>query len=313
MTSTPPDLDIGLKSNHESYLRHCRHFVHALQFYYVALDIALSCPARRCCIATEVRGRCAKGRLALDQLLDHCEKAFVNVTLASNVTAPRIATHDPIELHEYGIGADWPSTEHDPPDATYNVKARWLQHTRTATLLRESVFGPDPIPNHDMNNLSVGVLNRPAAFQRQLLNVDEGVRKLRTLPFVNRVDVSEFTSDHTFEYQTRFFRDHDVVISPHGAQLAWSPFMVERGLIIELQRTDTGRPPSYFSSLSAESQQSHVLVLDRKSCDDTQLSQLDRNQKRRDMTIDWNDVIATIERYRSADSQLSGIYPDVSA
>jgi Glycosyltransferase 61 len=82
----------------------------------------------------------------------------------------------------------------------------------------------------------IAILNRELSSSRSIVNQDEIVRALQSnlTPFSPQ-HVTIATFEHTsFLNQVSFFLNHDIVISPHGAQLTLLPMLPQCGRILEL-------------------------------------------------------------------------------
>jgi len=75
----------------------------------------------------------------------------------------------------------------------------------------------------------IGIVNRR---RNCILLQEERICKEIFKKFNIKVDVIYF-EDKSFNYQIKFFKNHDIIISPYGAQLCSIPFAKDRSLIIE--------------------------------------------------------------------------------
>ena len=111
--------------------------------------------------------------------------------------------------------------------------------------------------NNEDNIIKIGLVNRQK--NRILINHNELSVRIKEKFNIN-VDTTYF-EDKSFEYQTKFFNDHKIIISPHGAQLCSIPFAQDDSLIIECVHEEW-HPYPYFPSLSFTSNKYHCMICD---------------------------------------------------
>ena len=108
----------------------------------------------------------------------------------------------------------------------------------------------------------IGILNRKFSSGRSITNAESLVQKITSelfgetgaeTPTSPPVLLTHFEGK-TFQEQVQFFRDVDLLISPHGAQLIGIPFMANKGCtkMIELF-PDNYLVPDYFGTLAVDS------------------------------------------------------------
>ena len=114
--------------------------------------------------------------------------------------------------------------------------------------------------NNPNNDLRIGLVNRKN--NRILKNYNQLCKDIKK-KFNIDVDVTYF-EDKSFDYQIKFFNDHKIIISPHGAQLCSIPFSQDDSLIIECVHEEW-HPYDYFPGLSHTSNKYHVMVCDDHS------------------------------------------------
>jgi hypothetical protein len=95
----------------------------------------------------------------------------------------------------------------------------------------------------------IGILNRPKT--RRLQTVDVLAHELGQAFPMSSVTIKEFESA-SFADQVDFYSFVDILISPHGAQLAGLPFMPNCGGFVELMPKVYYRP-KFFGSLATGS------------------------------------------------------------
>lgn len=150
----------------------------------------------------------------------------------------------------------------------------------------------------DLGAIRVGILQREAGGRsrgsRQLLGVVQLVAHLRARKDVEHVSVGAFTSACGLDKQARFFRDSDIVITPHGAQLASIPFMADFGLLVEVLHPwawDDG----YFYGLTQPANIHHARVTDHSIA--SMSDKPHRERKRIGMSIDHGVLDAVIDTF----------------
>lgn len=111
--------------------------------------------------------------------------------------------------------------------------------------------------NNLNNNIKIGIVNRKK--NRILINDKELRDNIKKL-FNIDVDITYF-EDKSFDYQIKFFNEHKIIISPHGAQLCSIPFSQDDSLIIECVHEEW-HPYYYFPGLSYTSNKYHVMICD---------------------------------------------------
>ena len=111
--------------------------------------------------------------------------------------------------------------------------------------------------NENNKGIKIGLVNRIK--NRILLNQEEICDSIYETFKIN-VDIVYF-EDKSFDYQINFFNKHDIIISPHGAQLCSIPFAPNDALIIECV-SEEWHPYSYFPGLSYTSNKYHVMLCD---------------------------------------------------
>ena len=139
----------------------------------------------------------------------------------------------------------------------------------------------------------IGVLNRKRIHGRSITNADSLVENINSELFFtsgndNSIALSLSTSippnvslayfeGRTFEEQVQFFRNTDVLISPHGAQLTGIPFMANKPCtkMIELFPHNY-LVPDYFGTLARDSgvEYSYIYV-SKSSADELQKAQIE--------------------------------------
>jgi len=228
------------------------HFVHAMQFYLAAL---------------------AASRRSRDKVLipGRHHSPYIRSFLLAVRGIPGVHIAD-ISFHEI-------SKHPHRYDLKY-VRAKEKLSTwdgfnaETTRLIRDHILGPSMPRSVGFGR--VGIVNRTFnratgakseyMSNRILLNAED--LKSRVIDQLNlQVDLVNF-DDKTFQYQARFFREHDIIISPHGAQLASIPFMGDNGLVIEISSKEY-YVDYYFRDLAVLSGKSHLFMCSSHSAEET--------------------------------------------
>jgi hypothetical protein len=129
----------------------------------------------------------------------------------------------------------------------------------------------------------IGILNRKRSNGRSITNADSLVHNITSELFFtsgsdNNITLSSTSPDvsltyfegQTFEQQVRFFRNIDLLISPHGAQLTGIPFMANKPCtkMIELFPHNY-LLPDYFGTLARDSGIEYSYIYVSESSADT--------------------------------------------
>ena len=149
------------------------------------------------------------------------------------------------------------------PINTFGMKDRTrpyfaLHQIDDARQLRDSILGRrnDTLDDCGAAKPRIAILNRHKS--RTWLNVDHVVQRL--LPYAANEEIPVvFFENKTFIEQISFFRNVDVLLSPHGAQLTGLPFMPDCGSVLELLPIGYYFP-YYFGSLALASNLQHGYV-----------------------------------------------------
>lgn len=141
------------------------------------------------------------------------------------------------------------------------IEKKWIYYDwfpyRKSSLLRD-LF----LKKNNNKDIKIGLINRRPESRRFLKNFKDIVENIYK-KFKLKVDVTYF-EDKKFEEQIKFYNDHNIIISPHGAQLCGIPFLQDNGLIIECCH-DEWHPYYYFPGLSYSSSKYHVMLCDKHS------------------------------------------------
>ena len=156
------------------------------------------------------------------------------------------------------------------------------------------------------NNIKIGLVNRKK--NRILNNYNELCDNIKKR-FNMEVDITYF-EDKSFDYQIKFFNEHKIIISPHGAQLCSTPFSQDESLIIECVHEEW-HPYNYFPGLSYSSNLYHVMICDDHSVFPTWYSDKYINKKKNrsdnsklNINVNVEKIINIINKYLKNNNKL---------
>lgn len=128
----------------------------------------------------------------------------------------------------------------------------WFKYPHTSNTMRDLLVQP----SISQDKLTIGLVNRKLTSGRHLFNADAICDAI-----YNRfgLEVEQtFFENTTFDYQIQFFRNHKILLGPHGAHLVNIPFAPNDALIIEY--CDEWQPYPYFSGLAYTTSKYHVII-----------------------------------------------------
>jgi hypothetical protein len=219
---------------------HFAHFVHAMEYYYLMWSRYYNTP----------------NAATLIGIHDH---PYVRDFIQHVQSFPNHIAFEPMNLQQ---ALDSPSEKQ--VSNIINRGKQWFSSVESSRALRLSLY-----PREEDAALRIGIVNRStvratvngtvrtSSHNRRLLN-SAALKAALHARFGVTVDETTFDT-FTFAEQTAFCNAHDIVISPHGAQLCSIPFMPERSLVVEVCHPDY-YIDWYFSSLSAACGKSHFLA-----------------------------------------------------
>ena len=190
------------------------------------------------------------------------------------------------------------------------VKCPWFTSLSGARFMRDALIRPAAI----RRKATIGIINRTRLNHkgharnkgnRRLLNSGEVTKTIRTRTGTT-VDEIHF-DDKSFNQQINFCNSHDIIISPHGAQICSIPFMPDYGIVIEICNEEYYLP-TYFKQLALQSGKGHLLYC--RTHDPVQLkkSVKDRNRSERraiDITVDVDRLVgAVLNALRDRDAKI---------
>lgn len=179
----------------------------------------------------------------------------------------------------------------------------WFQNKSTSDIIRKSFF-PQDKSNGSNNKIKIGLVNRKNT--RILLNMNEICEKIKD-KFGIIVETTYF-ENKSFQEQISFFNTHNIIISPHGAQLCSIPFSPKNALIIECCHEEW-HPYYYFPGLSMTSSKIHVMLCDNHSVFPKWCSpQYSGGQRKYNINTDPEKIITIIQSYINGDLNNKQIY-----
>lgn len=228
------------------------HFAHYLQYLYWCIDITLNNNEYKY-IVVEPSNK-SKGRF-IKSIKKDILKKVKNIVFLNRPDYNKIEPSLKIvKVHHFKA---WPHRE-----TNFNLNNKIIKNNicnwfpnNNSNLMRDLFFTPKN------NGIKIGLVNRQQTKKnnRVILNSKELCNKIEK-KFNIPVSVT-FFEDKSFEYQTKFFNDHKIIISPHGAQLCSIPFSQDDSLIIECAHEEW-HPYDYFPGLSVTSNKYHYMICD---------------------------------------------------
>ena len=140
-----------------------------------------------------------------------------------------------------------------------------LHEEDDARVLRNTLLGRPNHADEDEDDRCVdgttkpriAILNRHS--HREWLNANAIVERLQRYAAKDEIPIVFFESNTTFLEQISFFRNVDVLLSPHGAQLTGLPFMPDCGSVLEVLPAGYYLP-YFFGSLALASNLRHGYI-----------------------------------------------------
>ncbi len=229
------------------------HFVHIMEFFYFVTDFILNNKDK---LIIVVKHEKITDTCYVTDFINKMYETIDNFVLYSSKRVPNTFHDNPKKL----FGHDWEIEEHDyiikqsEKDYIYKTGKYYSWFPNRKSNIMRDLFVNTTV---DSSNIKIGLINREN--NRKLMNVEEICDEVLK-KFNLTIDVTYF-EDKSFDYQIQFFRDHDIIISPHGAQLCSIPFLPDNGLLIECTHK-YWHPYYYFSGLAFTCNKYHVMIGD---------------------------------------------------
>uniref|UniRef100_A0A6C0ARV4 Glycosyltransferase 61 catalytic domain-containing protein n=1 Tax=viral metagenome TaxID=1070528 RepID=A0A6C0ARV4_9ZZZZ len=171
----------------------------------------------------------------------------------------------------------------------YNL---WFPHTNMSDIDNIHNF----FSGENKKKMLIGLINRRMNNGRSICNELEICSKIKER---FNVDVNVIYFENiSFEEQISFFENHNIIISPHGAQLVSIPFAPKEALIIECCHEEY-HPYYYFPGLSYSSNKNHIMLCHDHSVFPNWRSPIfeKHNQLKLNMNVKYEKIIEIIEYY----------------
>lgn len=240
------------------------HFVHTMEYFYFALDIIVN-NLDSFIIITEPKLYYLSNYVSnFIDLLYSIQSNFILLEEYKGIVheihkfhhfCGIITTNNP---NQYGLKLydDFIFLESNIKKKDYYYL--WFQNLQTSNILFNNTFGK--LAN--IQGLRIGLVNRKLSSGRCIINEKELLNEIK-IKFNTNLNV-EYFEDKSFKDQINFFKDHNIIISPHGGQLVSIPFSPNNSLIIEYCHEEH-HPYYYFPGLSYSSNKYHVMICDDHS------------------------------------------------
>ena len=222
-----------------------KHFVHCMQYMYYIASVVIEYPDKKYIIQEPnvSNWKSAYVNSFLEKLLS----VYPNIKFSKNINYENalVFTHNAKIEGEYIINEN--------VELRHQYK-KWFPYDNSK-IMRYYYL------NATNNKSQIGIISRKQT--RQILNEQELLESI-SKKFNCEVDLTNF-DDKDFDYQINYFNEHQIIISPHGAELCSIPFMKQNSLIIECAH-DEWHPYDYFPGLSYTTNMVHAMLVDDHSC-----------------------------------------------
>lgn len=277
------------------------HFVHTMEYFYFALNaivnnldsfIILTEPkiyylSNYVCNFIDLLYNIQKNFILLDEYKGIAHEIHKFYHFCGTVT-----TNNP-NKHGLKVKDDFIFLESNIKKKDYYYL--WFQNLHTSNILFDNTFGKI----NNKQDLRIGLVNRKLSSGRSIINDKELLNEIK-INFNIELDI-EYFEEKSFKDQINFFKDHNVIISPHGAQLVSIPFSPNNSLIIEYCHEEH-HPYYYFPGLSYSSNKYHVMICDNHSVFPSWKSEQYKNINRQlklNITCNINKIIYVINMYKN--------------
>lgn len=271
------------------------HFVHTMEYFYYFSEIIISNPSSLVVVVEpeqEYKSKFVEG---------YFQKLLVNYHNFIFTNPKLINDYQPNEKQEFAHNKLQEYTNFKYQDKIFNDKIlTWFQKKSTSEIIRKMFFPK----NENISKIKIGIINRKN--NRILLNEKEISKKI--FEEFNIITDTTIFEDKSFMSQISFFNEHNIIISPHGAQLCSIPFARENSLIIECCHEEW-HPYDYFPGLSLTSSKIHVMMCDNHSVFPKAYSPEYKNKKKkRNIKTDVNKIIKVIRSYINNELNSQQVY-----
>ena len=240
------------------------HFVHTMEYFYFALDIILSNLDSFIIINEPKVDYLSNYVRNFIDILYNIQKNFI---LTDNFNG---IVHETRKFYHFcGITNINNSNQHglkifnDFIFLESHIKKKdyyylWFQNLNTSSILNNRIFGK----TDNSVEVKIGLINRKSTSGRYITNEKDILQSVKQNFNIN-LDI-EYFEDKSFKEQIDFFKNHNIIISPHGGQLVSIPFSPKNALIIECCHEEH-HPYYYFPGLSYSSNKYHAMICDDHS------------------------------------------------
>jgi len=265
------------------------HFTHVMEYFYYAVDKMLQYPEHLIII---IEPKQYYGSTYVNTFLKYMNRIIDNhlyIKSDSNIINNLKIT----KIYEYKHNKDIDQDTFTKAYINVNTLQKhdfynWFLY-KNSNKMRDLFF-----PKHtELINHRIGIINRRNT--RKLSNIDNIIKTINE-QYNIPVDVTYFENE-TFENQLKFFRNHNIIIVPHGAALINTPFLPNNALIIEFCH-DEWHPYYYFPGLSHSCNNYHALVCNTPDVFPIWYSNdYNGNQKKFDIVVDINKLKIILDMY----------------
>jgi lipopolysaccharide biosynthesis glycosyltransferase len=212
---------------------HFGHFVHAMEYFYKASGL---------CIESQGAAKLVNPKHLVFETGDKFVKGFLNaIQDMDGLSFNEDKTYNRKHLIEIQTSPEW-CPELIAKDSTSN----WFTDSRLAKKIRDHIIPSQPV----RSNPRIAILNRLPSAYRSIINAKD-IADAINKRFGFEVNIANFDG-LDFTEQITFFNSHDIILSPHGAQLCSIPFLPDHGYVVEFSRKEYYRP-DYFGELASHS------------------------------------------------------------
>ena len=260
------------------------HFVHCMQYWYWVTSTVLN--------NTECEYICSTPKIPwkrpyVEAYLDRVLLELPNLKIVTEHSDEGLEFCHRDSIKDYFLHND---------AKLKHVYRKWFPYDNSDSVRRIFV---DNLPVSD--DIKIGIVNRKC--NRRILNIDQLVHQISSIS--NVTTTVTYFEDKDFNYQINFFNNHNVIISPHGAQLCSIPFMKPGSLVVECAHEEW-HPYDYFPGLSYTSNMYHAMVVDDHACFPANCSDQyinpvrgRSNNAKLDIEVDIDKIVSVINDYTS--------------
>ena len=271
----------------DEHMNHFYHFVHAMEYYYFIADFMVTLGKQTTYYAKKLHDLQnkpidEKNRYCIDFLKGILKQgyhlSFVNSESDCTYDKKFVFSHNELYKSNYFIDNENRLSDYKP----------WFLNKKSKDI--RNMFIPI---NENNNTLTIGLINR--VINRKLVNHSDIENEIYK-QFKIKVS-STYFEDKDFDYQINFMNQHNIILSPHGAQLCSIPFLQDNSLVIEFVH-DEWHPYSYFGGLSNTSDIYHAVIGNHKDFPNWKNSEYcNRGQKKLNIIGDVSKCMNIIQQY----------------